>query len=546
MTHIVKDPNGQKAMANSLSVTVATDQTPVPVNDSAKNALLGAINEAAPATDIADSGLNGRLKRVAQNITTLIGKLPSLIGKRAKADSLSVTIASDEGNLPVSDTTNGGKLDTLATKVDAVGTKVDSVGTKVDTVAVNIGAPNEAIPSNETINSGINGRLRYLTQLLRELVGATNETVANSDTDVRGINGLLKRNNQNTTQANVLLGDTSAAAPASDIATSSINGRLQRIAQNITLLIGKLPPSLGGKTSSQSLSVTVATDQTVPVSVAGTVPVSMAGTVATSVSDGGSVTLGAKGDTPASSDTANASEMAFIKRLVAKFQADLENSVLTNTSRIPVGGKAVDLAALTAITDGNASMLRFDKETGALVCTIGDIKSIWDSMTIAEKTIKSPYEFTRPANTTGYIPGDMIYSSVVAGDMQFTGVSTGSATGDGGGYITALRFMTEDTATIGKKLALGLYESGNFSLIDNDPALSIPYSVQAAGKIATIEIDKIVATISGTFATCELLDLRIPFKTSQTLFHAMLVTRDAYTPQSAKKYSLELTISSNL
>jgi len=36
-------------------------------------ALLGAVNETAPATDTASSGLNGRLQRVAQNITTFCG-----------------------------------------------------------------------------------------------------------------------------------------------------------------------------------------------------------------------------------------------------------------------------------------------------------------------------------------------------------------------------------------------------------------------------------------------------------------------------------------
>lgn len=57
---------------------------------------LGAVTETAPATDTASSGLNGRLQRIAQRLTSLIALLPSSIGRKATAGSLSVTLASDE------------------------------------------------------------------------------------------------------------------------------------------------------------------------------------------------------------------------------------------------------------------------------------------------------------------------------------------------------------------------------------------------------------------------------------------------------------------
>lgn len=44
---------------------------------------LGALTETAPATDTASSGLNGRLQRISQRLTTLIGQLPgALVGGR--------------------------------------------------------------------------------------------------------------------------------------------------------------------------------------------------------------------------------------------------------------------------------------------------------------------------------------------------------------------------------------------------------------------------------------------------------------------------------
>ena len=47
----------------------------------ANNTLIGAVNESAPGTDTASSGLNGRLQRIAQRITTAIASLSSIDGK---------------------------------------------------------------------------------------------------------------------------------------------------------------------------------------------------------------------------------------------------------------------------------------------------------------------------------------------------------------------------------------------------------------------------------------------------------------------------------
>lgn len=61
----------------------------------------GGLTEAAPATDTASSGLNGRLQRIAQRMTSFIALLPSSIGQKAKAASLAVTLASDEDDVNV-------------------------------------------------------------------------------------------------------------------------------------------------------------------------------------------------------------------------------------------------------------------------------------------------------------------------------------------------------------------------------------------------------------------------------------------------------------
>ena len=57
---------------------------------------VGSLTETAPATDTASSGLNGRLQRIAQRLTSLIALLPTSIGQKSTSGSLSVAIASDQ------------------------------------------------------------------------------------------------------------------------------------------------------------------------------------------------------------------------------------------------------------------------------------------------------------------------------------------------------------------------------------------------------------------------------------------------------------------
>jgi hypothetical protein len=76
---------GTKADAASLAVTLSTEN----------QALTGALTETAPATDTASSGLNGRLQRIAQRLTSLIALLPGL-GTKTMAGSQAVTLATDD------------------------------------------------------------------------------------------------------------------------------------------------------------------------------------------------------------------------------------------------------------------------------------------------------------------------------------------------------------------------------------------------------------------------------------------------------------------
>lgn len=69
---------------------------------STQNTRIGDVTEAAPASDTASSGLNGRLQRIAQRLTSLISLFPTSLGQKTMANSLAVTLASDQSTLNVS------------------------------------------------------------------------------------------------------------------------------------------------------------------------------------------------------------------------------------------------------------------------------------------------------------------------------------------------------------------------------------------------------------------------------------------------------------
>jgi hypothetical protein len=191
----------------------------------AQSVLLGAVTETAPATDTASSGLNGRLQRVAQRLTSLISLIPTSLGPKTSAASFSVTLASDQSTVPVSGPLTDTQLRATAVPISAAALPLPT------------GAATSALQTAEAT-----------------LIGAVNET-----------------------------------APATDTASSGLNGRLQRVAQRITSLIALVPASLGAKTSAASFSVVLASDQaavptSAPVNTAGSiVNTALVGTTATAV-----------------------------------------------------------------------------------------------------------------------------------------------------------------------------------------------------------------------------------------------------------------------
>jgi len=93
-TRLLVDGSGVTQPVSAASLPLPTGAATA-ANQSSELTLVGAVTETAPGTDTASSGLNGRLQRIAQRLTSLIGVLPASLGAKTAANSLSTTPASD-------------------------------------------------------------------------------------------------------------------------------------------------------------------------------------------------------------------------------------------------------------------------------------------------------------------------------------------------------------------------------------------------------------------------------------------------------------------
>lgn len=131
-------PLGRTADAASVSTALSTEDAALLsalLTQSDFDTKIGSLTEAAPGTDTASSGLNGRLQRIAQRLTSLIGLFPTALGSSTAANSFPVTLSTD-------------------------GPFVTQTGSITETA-----------PATDTASSGLNGRLQRIAQNLTTLFG---------------------------------------------------------------------------------------------------------------------------------------------------------------------------------------------------------------------------------------------------------------------------------------------------------------------------------------------------------------------------------------
>jgi hypothetical protein len=161
--------------------------------------LVGAVTETAPASDTASSGLNGRLQRIAQRLTSLIALLPAALGSTAAASSLAVTASTED--------------------------------------IARTGIITETAPASDTASSGLNGRLQRIAQRLTTLL-AVFPTTIDTNSGVKSASTLRM----------VLATDQPNLTTPMNVNNAQFNG--------VTALMGN------GVTGTGSLRVTVASDNT--------------------------------------------------------------------------------------------------------------------------------------------------------------------------------------------------------------------------------------------------------------------------------------------
>lgn len=149
MAYNPNNPNGQATKANSAPVVIASDDD--------LQGKLGIVTETAPGTDTASSGLNGRLQRIAQRLTSLIALLPpALVGGRLDVN-LGAAPATVTATLAVG-SNNIGDVDVLTLPALPAGTNlIGSVNAQLDASTMRDGAGTALTPKFAIIDAATSG-----------------------------------------------------------------------------------------------------------------------------------------------------------------------------------------------------------------------------------------------------------------------------------------------------------------------------------------------------------------------------------------------------
>ena len=125
--HLLVDGTG-RINANVTASVLPTGASTL-AEQQTQTTAIGSLTETAPATDTASSGLNGRLQRIAQRLTSLIALFPSSIGTKASTDSLSVVLASDQVAIGVTPGTSSGTITQVQKVVGTSAVRATVAGT---------------------------------------------------------------------------------------------------------------------------------------------------------------------------------------------------------------------------------------------------------------------------------------------------------------------------------------------------------------------------------------------------------------------------------
>lgn len=391
-----------------LPTSAATEATlGTRLSESDFDAKAGSLTETAPATDTASSGLNGRLQRIAQRLSSLIALLPASLGGNG---GLKIEGVSGGQAVPVSAASlplPSGAATSANQQTDALtDTQLRATAVPVSMSAVPTGASTAANQATEIASlASIDTKTPALGQAV---AGASVPVVLPAAqittlTPPAAITGFLTEADFDTKT-----GSLTETAPATDIASSGLNGRLQRIAQRLSSLITALgsPFQAGGSIGNTSFASTVA--------------------------DGANVTLGAKADAKSTAtDTTAVTAMSVWKQISASVQ-----SLVTNLGTVVFGAGTAAAAQRTTLASDDPAVATLGAVADAAVSTdttgsiSAKLRGLIKLATTAGSflvTVQSKTIYTRPVYGT---PQTVFNSAVDIGAGAFSAAGTAFTNND--------------------------------------------------------------------------------------------------------------------
>lgn len=360
---------------------------------------VGALTETAPATDTASSGLNGRLQRIAQRLTSLIALLPASLGQKTKAASLAVTLASDQDTLPVSlasvpshAVTNAG---TFATQAAQSGTWTVQPGNTANTTAWKV--------DGSAVTQPVSGTFWQATQPVSGTVtanqGGSNWTVNNAQVAGTAID--VNSGNKSAGTMRVVIATDQPALTNKLLVTPDANSSINN-AQ-----IGGNTVSTGNGTSGTGVQrVTIASDST--------------GTV-----NGPTLTKGTQGSTGFSVQNLTDAGRTFLGFTVQNTTAGTSGTEVMASFSQNKGGSVTGSVTSYTVTNGKRLRLvclqiAITAQAATVTRLLVNIRSNTAGATVTGSALVAGYDIGGPA-----VSGQTAYETIPLGEaFEFTGDGT--------------------------------------------------------------------------------------------------------------------------
>lgn len=151
------------------------------------------------------------------------------------------------------------------------------------------------------------------------------------------------------------------------------------------------------------------------------------------------------------------------------------------------------------------------------------------------------FEFTRPANTTAYAVGDSVSDSTSAPTVvTFTSVTRVNG---GGGMLKKVRIVKSDSGVTNASFRLHFFVGASPpSAINDNTAFALLYSNRNK-RFGSVDL-VMLSEGSGSDSAEDVVLPDIPFDVdaSNNNVYAILTAQGAWTPTSAEKFFIEITV----